>query len=101
MASTVFRRDHLLRKIVTPTGTATDHIGRLTTTTADYLGRPMVSEVFAGTHAVVLGEYNELAAGTPVFLVTVAGTTAAGAPTAPGPGNTVVSGTATYLQVHP
>lgn len=101
MATTVFRRDHLLRPVVDPTGTAKDSLGRNLTSTADYLGRNLVCEVFAGTHAVVLGEYNQLVAGTPVFLVTVAGTTAAGAPTAPGYGNTVVSGTATYLQVHP
>lgn len=101
MATTVFRRDHLLRKLVDPTTASVDSLGRVTTATVDHLGRGLVSEVFAGTHAVVLGEYNELAAGTPVFLVEVAGTTAAGAPTAPGAGLTVVSGTATYRQVHP
>lgn len=101
MATTVFRRDHLLRAIVAPTVAALDHLGRATTATVDYLGRGMNVEVFAGTHAVTVGEYLQLAAGTPVFRVTVAGTTAAGAPTAPGPGLTVVSGTATLLQVHP
>lgn len=101
MATTVFRRDHLLRTVVDPTGTAKDSMGRLTTSTVDHLGRGLACEVFAGTHAVTVGEYLQLAAGTPVFLVTVAGTTAAGAPTAPGPGETVVSGTATLLQVHP
>lgn len=101
MATTVFRRDHLLRTVVDPTGTAKDSLGRLTTATLDYLGRPLVSKVFAGTTAYTLGEYIQLAAGTPVFRVEVAGTTAAGAPTAPGPGLTVVSGTATLRQVHP
>lgn len=101
MATTVFRRDHLLRAVADPTGTAKDSLGRVTTATVDHLGRGLVTEVFAGTHAVTAGEYLQLVAGTPVFRVTVAGTTAAGAPTAPGPGLTVVSGTATLLQVHP
>lgn len=98
MATTTLRRDHLRRKIVDPTGTALDFIGRPTTSTVDYLGRPMYSTVFAGTTAYSQGDVLESAAGV-VYEVTVAGTTAAGAPTAPGVGNTVVSGTATLLQL--
>ena len=101
MATTLFRRDHLLRAVTDPTGTAKDSLGRLTTSTADYLGRSLVAKPFAGTTAVVLGEYMQLVAGTPLFQTTVAGTTAAGAPTAPGYGNTVVSNTATFRQIHP
>lgn len=101
MATTLFRRDHLQRVVVDPTGTAKDSLGRLTTSTADYLGRLLVAKPFAGTTAVALGEYMQLAGGTPLFRTTVAGTTAAGAPTPPGPGLTVVSGTATFQQIHP
>ena len=39
MAATIYRRDYLQRYVLTPTGTATDYSGRLTTTTADYMGR--------------------------------------------------------------
>ena len=101
MATTLFRRDHLLRPVVDPTGTAKDSLGRNLTSTADYLGRLLVAKPFAGTTALALNEYMQLAAGTPLFKTEVAGTTAAGAPTAPGHGNTVVSGTATLRQIHP
>jgi hypothetical protein len=97
MATTIFRRDHLLRKVVDPTGTAKDSTGRLTTSTLDYMGRPLVAKVFAGTTAFTAGEYIEVG-GTTVYRVTVSGTTAAGAPTAPGYGLTVVSGGATLRQ---
>lgn len=98
MATTTFRRDHLRRAVVDPTGTATDFVGRLTTATVDYMGRELYSTVFAGTTAVALGDIVETAAGE-VYEVTVAGTTAAGEPAAPGVGETVVSGTATLLQL--
>ena len=101
MATTLFRRDHLLRTVVDPTGTAKDQLGRLTTSTADHLGRLLVAKPFAGTTAVALGEYMQLAAGSPLFRTTVAGTTAAGAPTPPGHNLTVVSGSATFQQIHP
>lgn len=97
MATTVFRRDHLLRKLVNPASVSVDSIGRATTSTADYIGRSLVGSVFAGTTAVTLNSYIEVG-GTTVYKVTVAGTTAAGAPTAPGYGSTVVSGTATLRQ---
>lgn len=98
MATTVLRRDHLRRKIVDPTGTAKDSLGRNTTATVDYMGRAMYSTVFAGTTAYNLGDILESSAGV-VYQVTTAGTTAAGAPTAPGVGLTVVSGTATLTQL--
>lgn len=97
MATTLFRRDHLLRKVVDPTGTAKDSTGRLTTSTADHLGRGLVAIVFPASTAVATGSYVEVG-GTTVYKVTVGGTTAAGAPTAPGYGATVVSGTATLRQ---
>jgi long-subunit acyl-CoA synthetase (AMP-forming) len=97
MATTVFRRDHLLRKLVNPASASVDSIGRVTTSTTDYIGRLLVGKVFAGTTAYTLNEYIEVG-GTTVYKVTVAGTTAAGAPTAPGYGLTVVSGTATLRQ---
>ena len=100
MATSVFRRDALGAKLVTPASDSKDFLGRVTTSTTDYLGRLLIGKVFAGTTAYTLGEHIELAAGTPLFKVTVAGTTAAGAPTPPGYGLPVVSGTATLTQVH-
>ena len=97
MATTVFRRDHLLRKRVNPASASVDALGRATTSTVDYMGRPLVAKVFAGVAAWSLGDYIEVG-GTTVYKVTVAGSTAAGTPTAPGYGQTVVSGTATLRQ---
>ena len=98
MATTTFRRDYLRRAIATPTGTAADFLGRLTTSTVDFMGRPMYSIVFPATTAVTLGQVVESATGV-VYEVTVAGTTAAAAPTPPGVGSTVASGTATLRQL--
>jgi len=97
MATTIFRRDHLLRKLVNPASVSVDSTGRATTSTADYLGRNVVAKVFAGTTAYTAGEYVEVAGGV-VYKVTVSGTTAAGNPTPPGYGLTVVSNTATLRQ---
>jgi hypothetical protein len=99
MATTTFRRDFLLRKILNPGTTATDYLGRLTTATLDASGRSLVAIDFPATTVVALGSYIDVPASRIVYKVTVGGTTAAAAPTAPGVGATVVSGTATLLQV--
>jgi hypothetical protein len=99
MATTIFRRDHLMRNVVDPTGTAKDHLGRVTTSTVDHLGRALVVEVWAGTHAVVVGEYVQITSTGIVYKVVASGTTAAGEPTAPAVGATVVSGTATLERI--
>jgi uncharacterized membrane protein len=99
MATTTFRRDHLLRRILNPGTTATDYIGRLTTSTLDSSGRALVAIDFPVSTAVSLGAYLDVVATRIVYQVTVAGTTAAAAPTPPGVGATVVSGTATLRQM--
>jgi hypothetical protein len=99
MATTIFRRDHLLRRILNPGTTATDYIGRLTTATLDSSGRALVAIDFPVSTAVTLGQYLDVVATRIVYQVTVAGTTAAAAPTPPGVGATVVSGTATLRQM--
>lgn len=99
MATTSFRRDHLLRRVLNPGTTATDYMGRLTTSTVDSLGRALIAVDWPGAVAVTLGQYIDVAATRIVYIVTVAGTAGAAAPTAPGVGNTVVSGTATLLQL--
>jgi uncharacterized membrane protein len=99
MATTTFRRDHLLRRILNPGTTATDYLGRLTTATLDSAGRALVAIDFPVSTAVSLGAYLDVVATRIVYQVTVAGTTAAAAPTPPGVGATVVSGTATLRQM--
>jgi hypothetical protein len=99
MATTTFRRDYLLRRILNPGTTATDYMGRLTTATVDSSGRALVGIDFPVSGAVTLGQYLDVPATRIVYQVTVAGTTAAAAPTPPGVGNTVVSNTATVRQI--
>jgi len=99
MATTTFRRDFLLRRILNPGTTATDYLGKLTTATVDSDGRALIARDFPVSGAVSLNEYIDIPATRIVYQVTVAGTTAAAAPTAPGVGNTVVSNTATFRQM--
>ena len=99
MATTIFRRDHLLRRVLNPGTTATDYSGRATTSTVDHLGRALVAIDWPGAVPVALNDLIDIAATRIVYKVTVAGTPAAGTPTAPGVGATVVSGTATLLQL--
>jgi hypothetical protein len=99
MATTTFRRDHLLRRVLNPGTTATDYMGRLTTATLDSDGRNLVALDWPGAVAVTAGALYDIPATRIVYQVTVSGTAAAGAPTAPGVGSTVVSGTATLVQL--
>ena len=99
MATTTFRRDFLLRRILNPGTTATDYMGRLTTSTLDSSGRNLIAIDWPGAVPVNLGDYVDVPASRIVYRCTVAGTPAAGAPTPPGVGLTVVSGTATFLQL--
>jgi len=99
MATTIFRRDHLLRRILNPGTTATDYLGRLTTATLDSTGRALVAIDWPGAVANALNDYVDIVATRIVYKCVVAGTSAAGTPTAPGVGNTVVSGTTTWLQM--
>lgn len=94
MATTTFRDDFLGRDIATPTTTARDFLGRLTTSTTDYAGRALTRGLRANSTAVTLGQLLEFTGGEE-FVVTVAGTTAASQPTAPAVGATVADGTAT------
>lgn len=97
MATTTFREDYLGRDLVAPTVNALDSLGRVTTATADYTGRALRRVVRANTTAVTLNQELQFTGGEK-FIVTVAGTTAASAPTAPAVGATVADGTATLLR---
>lgn len=94
MATTTKREDFLGRDLQTPTSTSKDHLGRLTTSTADHLGRPLRRDLRANTTAVTLNQELQFAGGNK-FVVTVAGTTAAAEPGSPAVGATVADGTAT------
>lgn len=97
MATTTFREDYLGRDLVTPASNALDSLGRATTSTADYTGRALRRVLRANTTAVALNQELQFTGGEK-FIVTVAGTTAASAPTAPAVGATVADGTATLLR---
>ena len=97
MATTNFREDFIGRDLVSPTVTAADHVGRLTTATADYMGRPLRRILRANSTAVTLNQELQFVAGTK-YIVTVAGTTAVAEPTPPAVGATVADGTATLLR---
>jgi uncharacterized membrane protein len=99
MATTTLRRDYLMRRIVNPGTDARDHLNRATTATVDSTGRALVARDYPGAVAVTLGEFLDVTGTRIVYQVTVAGTAAAGAPSPPGVGNTVVSGTATLRQI--
>lgn len=97
MATTNFREDYIGRNLVAPTVNALDALGRATTSTADFLGRPLRRVLRANSTAYTLN--TELAfTGGEKFTVTVAGTTAASQPSAPAVGATVADGTATLLR---
>ncbi len=94
MATTTFREDYLGRDIGAPTVTAVDHLGRLTTATADSKGRALFRSLRVNSTAYTLGASLSFVDGKK-FTVTVAGTTAAAEPAAPAVGATVADGTAT------
>jgi hypothetical protein len=97
MATTNFREDYIGRDLVAPMSNALDALGRTTTSTVDFLGRPLRRVLRANTTAVTLGQELQFTGGSK-YVVTIAGTTAASPPTAPAVGATVVDGTATLLR---
>lgn len=97
MATTTKREDYLGRDLVTPASDSKDSLGRVTTSTADFIGRPLRRDLRANTTAVTLNQEIQFTGGEK-FTVTVAGTTAASAPSAPAVGATVADGTATLLR---
>jgi hypothetical protein len=97
MATTTFREDYLGRDLVAPTVNALDALGRATTSTVDFIGRPLRRVLRANSTAVTLNQELQFVGGTK-YIVTVAGTTAVAEPTPPAVGATVVDGTATLLR---
>jgi hypothetical protein len=97
LATTTFREDFLGRDLVNPAVNSLDFLGRVTTSTVDNIGRSLRRVLRANTTAVTLNQEIQFVGGEK-FIVTVAGTTAASAPTAPAVGATVADGTATLLR---
>jgi len=97
MATTTFREDYLGRDLQAPTVNALDHLGRVTTSTVDAVGRSLRRVLRANSTAVTLNQELQFAGGTK-YIVTVAGTTAVSEPSPPAVGATVADGTATLLR---
>jgi hypothetical protein len=97
MATTTFRENYLGQDLVSPTSNSVDALGRATTSTVDYMGRPLRRGVRTNTTAVALNQELQFTGGEK-FIVTIAGTTAASPPTAPAVGVTVADGGATLLR---
>lgn len=93
MATTSLREDYLGRDLVAPTSASLDSLGRATTSTVDFLGRPLRRTVRANSTAVTLGAEVAFTGGKK-YVVTTAGTTAASPPTEPAVGEPVTDGTA-------
>lgn len=95
MATTTFREDSLGRELTTPASDSKDHLGRVTTSTVDHLGRGLRRTIRANAAAWTLGQEIQYVDGSE-YVVTVAGTSHASVtPTTPAVGATVVDGTAT------
>ena len=97
MATTSFRDDYLGRDLQAPTVNALDSLGRVTTSTTDFLGRGLRRLIRPISAAVSLNQEIAVTDGKE-YTVTVAGTTGASDPTPPAVGATVADGTATLLR---
>lgn len=103
MATTLLTRDFLLRTLQNATPGTTDpvldYLGRsIGASDVDTLGRDVVAPVWATATAYTIPQLVELSTGE-ILELTVAGTSDAAEPTPPGYGDTVVDGTATWLQI--
>ena len=98
MATTALREDYLGRNLVAPTVNSLDWLGRVTTATVDFMGRPLRRTLRVNSTAYsVVGTELAFVDGKK-FTVTIGGTTAVAEPAAPAVNATVVDGTATLLR---
>ena len=93
MATTALREDYLGRNLVAPTSASLDSMGRATTSTVDYLGRPLRRTLRVNSTAYALNTEIAFTGGNKYY-VSTAGTTAVSPPTEPAVGATVTDGTA-------
>jgi hypothetical protein len=103
MVTTLNLRDHLGRLLtnVTPgTSNATDQLGRAVVTgDLDFVGRDLISTLWAVSTAYALGDYVDLSTGELLVCVAAGTSHATTEPTAPAYGATVVDATATWRRV--
>jgi hypothetical protein len=93
MATTIYREDVMSRDLQAPTVASLDFLGRVTTSTVDYLGRTLRRNVRANDTAVSLNQEIQFTGGSK-YIVKTAGTTAGSAPSIPAVGADVTDGTA-------
>ena len=93
MATSVFLEDYLGRDLVTPDSNVKDFIGRLATSTVDYMGRPLVRILRVNNAVVTLGQLLRFSGGSE-YVVKQAGTLAGSPPSPPLVGADVTDGTA-------
>lgn len=103
MATTLKRRDYLLRSLGNATPGTTDPVldtfGRVVTNT-DHLGRPTTAGAWAIGTVYAVGDIVTLVASGAAMQATVAGTShASTAPTAPAHGATVADNTVTWRRL--
>lgn len=98
MATTALREDYLGRDLVTPASNSLDSLGRVTTATVDFLGRPLRRNIRVNSTAYALNAEIQFVTGGSKQLVTVAGTTAAAEPGAQAVGANLADGTATLFR---
>jgi hypothetical protein len=104
MATSLMRRDFLLRPLQNATPGTTDPVldtfGR-TVVNTDHLGRANVGQAWATGTAYSVGDIRTLVASGAIVQVTVAGTSHASTPpTAPAHGATVTDNTVTWRRIH-
>lgn len=105
MATSLRRRDHLLRLLQNATPGTTDpvldHVGR-TVTNTDHLGRANTAAAWIAATVYAVGDIVTQVATGKVLRATVGGTShATTAPTPPGYGLTVVDTGVTWVQITP
>lgn len=105
MATSLKRRDHLLRLLANATPGTTDptldYLGRVNTATVDFMGRANTAPAWIIGTVYAAGDLVTNVATSKVLVCTVGGTSHASTPpTAPAIGSTVTDGTVTWLAIH-
>jgi hypothetical protein len=99
MATTSYREDYLGRDLAAPTVAALDALGRVTTATVDYMGRPLRRLVRTNGMNVTLGQEIQFTGGSKYTVTTLGdGSLAGSPPSIPAVGATVDDGGVTLTR---
>jgi hypothetical protein len=93
VATTNYREDYLGRDLVAPTSAALDFMGRITTSTVDFMGRTLRRILRGNNTAYTAGTEIQFSGGTK-YIVKTGGTSAGSPPSIPAVGDDVTDGTA-------